>query len=240
MIHILAIGNSFSTDATRYLHDLAKAAGEDITVAALYIPGCPLSRHYRNMMSGERAYELEINGQRSGFHVSLKEALLNRDWHYVTVQQSSPCSTNYDTYQPYLNELAAFVRRCVPKAKVLVHETWAYEQDSERLNVRMGYTDYHDMYNDLHAAYAQAAQDIHADGLIPCGTAMLQLMDQGLTVHRDTFHASFGLGRYTLALTWLRAITGADVSQVTLPQLDEPVKAEELALARKAVMAVLP
>jgi len=240
MIHILAIGNSFSTDATRYLHDLAKAAGQDVTVVDLYIPGCPLSRHYRNMLSDERAYELEINGQRSGFHVSLKEALLNRDWDYVTVQQASPRSTAYETYQPYLNELAAYVRRLAPKAKVLVHETWAYEQDSERLNVRMGYTDYHDMYNDLHGAYAQAAQDIHADGLIPCGTVMLRLMDQGLTVHRDTFHASFGLGRYALALTWLRTITGVDVSDLTLPLFDEPVDEEKLATARKAVMHVLP
>ena len=156
-MNILAIGNSFSQDATRYLYDLAKAAGKDLTVVNLYIGGCSLSRHYRNMLSGERAYQLEYNGHRTGFMVSLSEALLNRDWDIVTVQQASHYSTNYDTYQPYLNELAAYIRRCSPKAKLYIHETWAYEQDSARLNTMMGYQDFRDMYRDLHAAYEQAA-----------------------------------------------------------------------------------
>ena len=42
---VLAIGNSFSEDATRYLHDIAKADGVALEVANLYIGGCPLDRH---------------------------------------------------------------------------------------------------------------------------------------------------------------------------------------------------
>lgn len=238
-MNILAIGNSFSTDATRYLYEAAQAAGKDVTVVNLFIPGCPLSRHYRNMLSGERAYQLEYNGMRTGFAVSVTEALLNRDWDVVTVQQSSPLSTQYETYQPYLGELAAYVRRCAPKARLWVHETWAYEQDSERLNELMGYRDYRDMYRDLHNAYEQAAKEIHAEGVIPCGTLFLALVSQRLTVHRDTFHASYGLGRYALALTWLRALTGADVRKLSLPALDEPVEEEKLQLVRDSVMAML-
>ncbi len=239
-MNILAIGNSFSTDATRYLYEVAQAAGKDVTVVNLFIPGCPLSRHYRNMLSGERAYQMEYNGMRTGFAVSITEALLNRDWDVVTVQQSSPLSTQYETYQPYLGELTAYVRRCAPKARLWVHETWAYEQDSERLNELMGYRDYRDMYRDLHNAYEQAAKEIHAEGVIPCGTLFLALVSQGLTVHRDTFHASYGLGRYALALTWLRALTGADVRKLSLPALDEPVEEEKLQLVRDSVMAMLP
>lgn len=236
-MNILAIGNSFSTDATRYLYDLSKAAGKDLTVVALYIPGCSLARHYRNMLSGERAYELEFNGARTGFNVSLKEALLSREWDVVTVQQASHYSNDYDTYQPYLNELVAYVRRCAPKAKIAVHETWAYEQDSERLNVMMGYRDYRDMYRDLHAAYEQAAKDIQADIVIPCGTLFLSLAAQGLKVHRDTFHASLGLGRYAQGLLWLRVLTGANVANTIVP-LDEEVDEEHLKLARDTVMAM--
>lgn len=239
-MNILAIGNSFSQDATRYLHDLAKAAGKDLTVINLYIGGCSLSRHYRNMLSGERAYQLECNGHRTGFMVSLSEALLNRDWDYITVQQASHDSTQYETYQPYLNELAAYVRRCAPKAKLIVHETWAYEQNSERLNVRMGYQDFREMYRDLHAAYEQAANEIHADGVIPSGTLLTELAAQGYTVHRDTFHASYGLGRYALALTWLRALTGADVSGVALPAYDEPIAEDALRFVQQTVMKLLP
>ena len=60
-MNILAIGNSFSEDATRYLHNIARADGERINVVNLYIGGCTLDRHYRNMLSGARAYELQCN-----------------------------------------------------------------------------------------------------------------------------------------------------------------------------------
>ena len=239
-MNILAIGNSFSQDATRYLYDLAKAAGKDLTVVNLYIGGCSLSRHYRNMLSGERAYQLEYNGHRTGFMVSLSEALLNRDWDIVTVQQASHYSTNYDTYQPYLNELAAYIRRCSPKAKLYIHETWAYEQDSARLNTMMGYQDFRDMYRDLHAAYEQAAKAANADGIIPCGTLLMTLAHQGYTVHRDTFHASYGLGRYALGLMWLRVLTAANVNGLALPAYDEPIDAEAAAIVRQTIMQLLP
>ena len=114
-MQILAIGNSFSSDATRYLHRIARKAGDKLTVVNLYIGGCSLERHFRNMLTEERAYDLQINGESSGFRVSLKEALLNRAWDVVTMQQASPSSPQYDTYQPYLNELSAYVRRLAPR-----------------------------------------------------------------------------------------------------------------------------
>ena len=73
-MNILTIGNSFSQDAQRYLHQIARADGIDITCFNLYIPGCPLSRHYQNMHSEDREYWLEMNGQSTGFNISLKEA----------------------------------------------------------------------------------------------------------------------------------------------------------------------
>ena len=60
-MNILAIGNSFSQDATRYLHGIARADGVTLEVVNLYIGGCSLERHYRNMMADTRAYELQYN-----------------------------------------------------------------------------------------------------------------------------------------------------------------------------------
>ena len=99
-MEILAIGNSFSQDATRYLHQIARAAGEKLNVTNLYIGGCSLERHYRNMLSGERAYQLESNGVKTGFPVSLEEALWNRKWDVVTIQQVSSQSIDAETYRP--------------------------------------------------------------------------------------------------------------------------------------------
>lgn len=157
-MNILSIGNSFSQDAQRYLHQIARADGVKLTCVNLYIGGCPLSRHYRNMLSEKSEYSLEVNGSNTGFCVSLKDALLNRDWDVITIQQVSHNSMSYDTYQPYLDTLMAYVRQLAPKAKIAVHQTWAYEQDSKRLNEELGYSDYKQMLSDVTNAYQTAAQ----------------------------------------------------------------------------------
>ena len=61
-MQLLAIGNSFSSDATRYLHGIARAGGVPLQVTNLYIGGCSLERHFRNMHSDARAYDLQCNG----------------------------------------------------------------------------------------------------------------------------------------------------------------------------------
>lgn len=238
-MNVLSIGNSFSQDAQRYLHGIAKADDVVLTTFNLYIGGCPLSRHYRNMLSEERAYMLGMNGVSTGFPISLKEALLNRDWDVITVQQVSSQSPRYATFQPYLDELVAYVRHCVPKAKIVMHQTWAYEQDSQRLNVELKYRDYKEMLSDIVAAYREAAEHIGADLLIPSGEVFGALLENGVEkVHRDTFHASLGLGRYALGLTWYRFLTGRDVSDNTFADFDEEIPAEQIALAKKCVEEV--
>ena len=239
-MHILAIGNSFSQDATRYLHGIARKAGEKLTVVNLYIGGCSLERHYRNMLSGERVYELQVNGQRSGFSVSLQEALLNRSWDVITLQQASPSSPKYSTYQPYLQELSAYVRRLCPKAKQVIHQTWAYEKDSEKLNTLMGYSDPAQMTADIMAAYEQAATDIGAAAVIPSGELFAKMLENGIeTVHRDTFHARLGVGRYALGLLWFGMLTGKSVEADAFDDFDELVTATERTIAIQSVVQVL-
>lgn len=235
-MQVLAIGNSFSQDATAYLKKISECGKGDITVVNLFIGGCPLSRHYRNMISGDRAYSMEFNGQSTGFFVSLEEALLSRDWDVITIQQASPVSTRYETYQPYLDTLAAYVRECCPKAKLMIHETWAYEEGSDRLVKGMKYEKRIDMYNDLHSAYAQASEDINADGVIPSGTLMQKLIENGVTrLHRDTFHASLDIGRYALALLWFKKLTGRSVLENGFKCPVGEISDEEYAIIKKCV-----
>ena len=239
-MQILAIGNSFSQDATRYLHKIARRAGEKLTVVNLYIGGCSLATHYRNMLLEERAYELQVNGEATGFKVSLKEALLNRDWDVVTMQQASHYSTKYETYQPYLNALAAYVKQLCPKARQVIHQTWSYERDSERLTVKMGYDTPSQMTADIVAAYTKAAADVGADAIIPSGELFEKMLANGMEkVHRDTFHASYGAGRYALALLWYGVICQKDVSTDTFDDLDEPVSEAERAIVVRCVCEML-
>ncbi len=238
-MNILSIGNSYSMDAQRYLHQIAEADGVELNNYNLYIGGCSLARHHRNMLSEKPAYGLGMHGQDVGFPVSLKEALLNREWDVVTVQQASHFSVDYNTYQPYLHKLVEYVRDCVPQAKIYIQQTWAYEQDSPRLNERMGYTDHKDMFNDLKKAYDQAAEDEKLDGIIPSGAVFQALLANGIEkIHRDTFHASLGLGRYALGLIWYKVLTGNDIQNNTFDKFDEEVTPVQVALAKKCVEEV--
>ena len=238
-MNILSIGNSFSQDAQRYLHRIAKADGMELNTFNLFIGNCSLSQHYRYMLSEAPVYTLEMNGSNTDFKVSLKDALLNRDWDLVTIQQVSSKSPIYDTYQPYLNQLAEYIRHCVPKAKLAIHQTWAYEQGSSQLRALFGYQDQAEMFWDLKNAYQTAAQDIHADCIIPGGEVFQALLTNGIEkVHRDTYHATYGLGRYTLGLLWYAVLTGCDVSGNTFSDFDEAISPEEIAIAKKCAMQV--
>ncbi len=238
-MNILSIGNSFSEDAQRYLHGIAKADGVELNTFNLYIGGCPLSLHYENMLSGERAYTLEMNGQSTGFKVSLKEALLNREWDVITLQQVSHQSPYYETYQPYLNSLAEYVRACVPKAKLVVHQTWAYEQGSYRLNEELGYRSHTDMFEDIKLSYKKAADEIKADFIIPSGEVFQSLLANGIEkVHRDTYHASFGPGRYALGLIWYAVLTGNHIKNNTFSDFDEVISSTDTEIIKKCVEEV--
>lgn len=237
---VLAIGNSFSNDATRYLHQIAREGEVPVAVANLYIGGCPLEKHFRNMMADNRAYTLEYNGMSTGFPVSIKEALLNRSWDVVTLQQASGQSPDPDSYYPYINVLADYVRQCVPKAKIVIHQTWAYEQDSAKLT-GIGYTDHRAMFADLKKAYALAAEKIGADGIIPSGELFQYMLANGFEkVHRDTFHAGKGAGRYALGLLWYRMLTGQSVADNTFCDFDEPVSEEEVRIIKAYVESLTP
>lgn len=235
-MNVLAIGNSFSQDAMRYLHGIAKANGDKLEAVNLYIGGCPLEKHYRNMLGDYRAYTLQYNGTSTGFPVSIKEALLNRSWDVVTLQQASHFSYRYETYQPYLNELVAYVRKYAPHARVMIHQTWAYEDGGEKLAQRPDVENASEMLEKLKKAYAQAAEDTRADGLIPSGELMYSLLEHGIPrVHRDGFHASLGLGRYALGLLWYRALTGKDIMDNSFSDFDEEISAEDILTVKQCV-----
>jgi len=191
------------------------------------------------MQSGQAEYVLEVNGVNTQFKVSMREALLNRDWDVVTLQQVSLAANRYESYQPYLSELAAYVKKLVPKAQLAIHQTWAYEQDSPRVTERMGYARDTQMLEDAVGAYKAAAEAVGADYLIPCGEVFMAMLQNGVgKIHRDSYHATKGLGRYALGLTWYTVLTGRDIAENGYSDFDEAVSPEEMAIAKKCVAEV--
>lgn len=237
-MEVLSIGNSFSEDSHRYLHGIAKSEKFAMNTYNLYIGGCSLEHHYRNMLSAEKEYELQINGVGTKFYVSLDEALTSRKWDIITLQQVSNEAANYETYQPYLSELAKYVRVYQPKAQIAFHETWAYENDSQCL-CNAGYKTSKDMFCDIEKSVKNAFKDIEADFIIPSGAVMYKLLEMGKKVHRDTFHASLGLGRYALGLLWYAVLTGNDIDNCDFDDFDEKISQTDIKFIKQCIRTVM-
>lgn len=208
-VNILAIGNSFSEDATHFLHQIAKAGGIETMVVNLYIGGCPLALHWQNIEIDAKVYQYQRNGKATERYISIKEALMEEEWDFIITQQASHDSGLLETYEPYLHKLYMYIRECVPKAEVLLQETWAYEIDSTHdLFIRYNCSQ-KVMYEKLYEAYHKAADSVPVR-LIPCGEAVqaarrlkpFQYENGGMSLCRDGFHMHYVYGRYLLAAVW--------------------------------------
>lgn len=233
---ILSIGNSFSQDAQRYLSRLAKHNGEDLLTVNLMIGGCSLEKHYDCMINDKREYMLEVNGVTTGIWVTMSQVLTSCKWDYVTIQQASHLSFDYSTYLPYAKNLVDYVKEVNPDAKILFHETWAYEDGSYRLKDVAKLDSASTMYDLINENVNKITREINLDGIIPSGTAFRRAIELGIgKMHRDTFHASLGAGRYLLALCWYKKIYGVDVGLDTYNDFDEPVSDKEKRIVIEAV-----
>ncbi len=215
MIHILAIGNSFSQDAAYYLHQIAAADGTETKVVNLYIGGCSLERHWRNVVTEAADYLYELNGDSQGRYVSVQEALAEEAWDVIVTQQASHDSGWAETYDPFLENLARYIEKQCSGARFLMQKTWAYELDSTHDCYARYHNNQQEMFQRLSVAY-QAASERVGVPLIPCGDVIQALRGKkpfqyeagGLSLCRDGFHMNYIYGRYALAATWYGAITG--------------------------------
>ena len=239
-LKILSIGNSFSQDAQRYLYGIARAGGVDMKTVNLYIGGCSLERHYRNMLSEEKAYAFEINGiSDTGIQISLKDALLSDSWDFITIQQQSLQSCNYETFVPYLDALVSYVRKCSPKAKLIMIRTWGYKEGSQMLLVQAKYPTNKAMLEDIIKAYDEAQKASGALFTIPLGDAVAMATELGVEhIYRDEFHMSKGFGRYLLGLVMFERLTGMTVDDNPFRDFDEELSDDEIKMAKAISKAV--
>lgn len=227
-MRVLSIGNSFSQDAQYYLHDLSIQEGREIECINLLIGGCPLKLHWENTASDAKAYTMEVNGKTlpGAGQVSIREMLAAKDWDVITLQQASHDSGQFETYEPYLTDLADYIRKLVPGARLMIQETWAYEADSDHPEFQRYLKNQSVMYAALRNAYRRAAESIHAP-LIPVGDVIQALRDLpefdyahgGVSLCRDGFHLSMSLGRYAAAATWYMALQKKAAVGKMVPEL---------------------
>lgn len=247
-MNILAIGNSFSQDATTFLCQAAAAQGVDLTVVNLYIGGCSLKTHWLNIRSGAPAYEYQRNGMSTWRNVSIEQVLNEGIWDVIVTQQASHDSGFIESYEPFISEILDYLRRKAPHAQLLLHQTWAYEQDSTHPAFRLYSSDQLLMFRCLRDCYQEIAAK-HSLDLIPSGDVIQHVRslpgfcyEMGeRSLCRDGYHMSLGYGRYLTALCWLRKLCGVSVANNSYcPDGDEPVESELLDVIRRSVDEIIP
>lgn len=210
-IKVLAIGNSFSADATTYLRNMLLADEIDLRVGNASIGGCSLERHYGNISNGTKDYDFIYYTAENIFRinpVSLTRVLESNDWDFVTVQQVSGLSGKYETFNPFAKGLISYIKEKLPNAKLMLHMTWSYEENFAGIKAN-GYASQTDMYEKIKAAYSEFSKDYENAGIIPSGEAiqLARATFMGDTINRDGFHLNVK-GRILAGYVWYEMFTG--------------------------------
>ena len=217
-LKVLMIGNSFSICNLREMPQIAKSMGKRLDLASLYIGGCSLERHWRNVAAAEtdatiRPYRFDrtADGRKvvENGAANITDALIMDKWDVVTIQQCSHFSWRPETYHPFGDSLVAKIRALAPQAKIVVQETWSYPPWDRRLK-DFGF-DQKEMYSRLHASYAAFAKQYGLE-VIPVGTAAEIVPERNRLFTAPDFHFN-GEGEYLQGLVFAAHLFGVDVTK---------------------------
>jgi hypothetical protein len=243
-VRILAIGNSFSVDAIEQnFYELAKAEGINVIVGNMYIGGCSLARHVKNIRGdiADYSYRKIVDGKKTTYdHFTIDKVLADEKWDYVSFQQASPYSGQYGTYARDLPELVSHVRaRVSGKTKFMLFMTWAYASDCSRTAFSNYDRDQMKMYKAILDANKRAAKLVGIHIIIPCGTAIQNARTSFIGDHmnRDGYHLDKSVGRYTAACTWCEKIFGKSIAGNPYSPAGLPADRKEV--AQKAAHAAV-
>ncbi|MBE6375376.1 MAG: DUF4886 domain-containing protein [Lentisphaerae bacterium] len=180
-LKVLMIGNSFSISVGRFLPQIVGADPENkLILTSAYIGGCPLEKHYNCLVKAQEKpsyapYKITVwdseNNPAKGNAVMGNIYTLLRDNQYdiITIQQSSPNSISFKTFEPYAGNLIKYIREHQKNAEIIVHQTWAYRIDCPRLPA-WGLTQ-QSMYEKVNKAYRELAEKYRLR-VIPVGDAI--------------------------------------------------------------------
>ena len=172
--------------------------------------------------------------------MSLETVLADEDWDYVSLQQASPFSGMYETYEASLPELIEYVKVRLPKkTKLMLHQTWAYASTSRHSGFKNYNCNQLTMYQAIADAVKKAAKANKIKIVIPSGTAIQNARTSFIGDHlnRDGYHLDVKIGRYTAACTWFERIFKHNV--VGNPYTPEGLDEARKAVAQKAAHAAV-
>ena len=208
-INILAIGNSFTIDATQFIPDVAAQNSESqIYFARLYRHSVSLEDIYMNLIDGDNIFEFTYF-QNSDWKTlteikCINEALLYKKWDVVVIQQVSALSGLIDTYYPFIDLIIEMIKTHNKECRICWNMTWSYAKNFE--NTMFSNYSYNQelMDSKIYKACNTIASTV--DAIIPSGLLIKcsrELLPQFTTREftRDGYHLD-DKGRKLVALLW--------------------------------------
>lgn len=173
-LRVLSIGNSFSLDALSYVPFIMKAVAPEVylKLGVMYIGAGSLEDFNNALDTNGFRYYWSYGAQPwdEQLNVSMAEVIDSQPWDVITLQQMSSLSRDYSTYQPYLNQIIAWLGSHAGNA----HElgwliTPSYPDGLDRLapdttSVRM--------FERIIESVQCVQRDTGIELLLPCGTAI--------------------------------------------------------------------
>ncbi len=219
ILRILAIGNSFSEDAIEsYLFELAKVENKQIIIGNMYIGGASIELHVNNAKNDKAAYsyrKIGLDGIKvTTKNISIAQALADESWDYISLQQASPFSGQYEVIMKDLPNLIGYVQQLKPAhTKLVYHSTWAYQQDSNHKGFANYNNDQLQMYHQIVEVSRTLSKNKAFEFVAPAGTAIQNMRTSSIGDHltRDGYHLELHYGRFAAACTWFEKLYGKDV-----------------------------
>lgn len=252
-LRILAVGNSFSDDATEYIPSLLESAGiHNVIIGRLYIGGCSLQRHCKEYEAQAHNYMYYKSGADNRWNVQKNATLLDgvkdEPWDIITMQEQSGYSGIYDNIHTWLPQLMEILKReCTnPDVRLVWHETWAYAKNAYQHPDFPKYGNDQDrMLEGIRSCVQRLQDDFDIETVIPCGEAIQLARASRLNnvgevpadtraydLTRDGYHLSRQFGRYLAACTWFEMLVAPTVG-VPLSKAHSTLRDTEYSLSPK-------
>ena len=255
---LLIMGNSYGNDAMAYFEKILHDAGYiNVIIGHMGESSMAINDHYHNIdddptndyiyKSTGNTFSVHyktVNGEKVVLEADYKKIVADEDWDIITFYQgpNSMDTLVKESYYSELNNLCRAIRENMtnPNGKILYYMPWVHGE------------------NDTPGYYAQLSAltkklfvgNELIDGIIPAGTTIQNLRTSYLSaktdgtgdINRDWGHLNYGVGRYSVALTFFAYITGGDINDITYIPTKEEIASRpftdiepNLALIREAV-----
>lgn len=207
-MRVLALGNSYTDDATSYLPVFFANSDIDEKKICVYMG----ARSAASLQTWNDLFDInsvvKLSLKAGNLQMPVVEAplheILAQNWDVVVLQQQSDLAVNYSSYNPYLRNLIKGIRDvCInPNLSFVWQMPWShYEGNDKKADILW------------HSISIATKKQVFYDGIdivIPTGTAIQNarhtILPQTGGITRDGIHLSYGLGRYIAAATWFQVL----------------------------------